>query len=378
MTAATIHCHREGTRLNFTLTGAWRRDDSPPRFSSASDRPARGDHLFIDATSVESWDSSLVSLVLQAQRQGEAVGFNVSWQLPSGADRLLQLALAVPPSRASSGDKPDSLTAWLVTLALALNPVHVSERIGREMMRSAEFIGALLVAGLAAMTGQARTRTVDAMRFGFQSGPNALPIISLTSFLVGMILGYLGAVQLQQFGAGIYVANLVTVGILREMGALMTAIILAGRTGAAYAAQLGTMRVNEEVDAIEILGVSIIEFLVLPRVVAVIIMMPLLTLYADVLGILGGGIVASGLGISPLQYWTQVQGSVGLDHLLVGLVKSVVFGALVGIAGCRAGLDAARNSEGVGKATTTAVVVALIYLIVADALINVFCQLMEI
>jgi phospholipid/cholesterol/gamma-HCH transport system permease protein len=212
----------------------------------------------------------------------------------------------------------------------------------------------------------------------YQTGPNALPIISLSSFLVGLILGYLGAVQLQQFGAGLYVANLVTVGVLREMGALMTAVIIAGRTGAAYAAQLGTMRVNEEIDAIEILGVSTMEFLVLPRVLAVVIMMPLLTLYADVLGILGGGIVASGLGISPLQYWTQAQSSLGLDHLLVGLFKSVLFGALIGIAGCRAGLNAGRDSAGVGRATTEAVVVALIYLIVADAAVNILCQLLEI
>jgi len=221
-------------------------------------------------------------------------------------------------------------------------------------------------------------RMTDLLQFFYQTGPNALPIISLSSVLVGVILGYLGAVQLQQFGAGIYVANLVTVGVLREMGALMTAIIIAGRTGAAYAAQLGTMQVNEEVDAIEILGISPMEFLILPRVIAVLIMVPLLTLYADILGIIGGGIVAGGLGISPLQYWTQLQESLMMSHVIVGLLKGLLFGLLIGIAGCRAGMQAARNSEGVGSATTNAVVTALIYLVVADAAINIVCQWLEI
>ncbi len=155
--------------------------------------------------------------------------------------------------------------------------------------------------------GKANTRFVDFRSFCYQAGPDAFAIISLTSVLVGMILAYLGAVQLKQFGAEIFVANLVVIGMLREMGVLMTAVVMAGRTGAAYAAQLGTMQTNEEIDAITTMGISPVEFLVLPRMLALIIIMPLLTIYANLLGIVGGGIVAGGLGITPIQYILQGQ-----------------------------------------------------------------------
>lgn len=359
---------------SITLTGRWTRSANLPSAAEVLEGLDACQRVDLRACDVDDWDSSLVNFALQLHRAAERDGVTVDTDLPSGATVLLRLARSVAPAQLPTKKQ----RGFFQGLVDNLNPIHVSTRLGNELAALFEFIGGLLTGAARAATGQARVRLSDAFRFGYQTGPNALPIISLTSLLVGMILGYLGAVQLQQFGAGLYVANLVTIGVLREMGALMTAIIIAGRTGAAYAAQLGTMRVNEEIDAIEILGVSPMEFLVLPRVLAVILMMPLLTLYADVLGILGGGIVAGGLGITPLQYWTQTQTSLGLDHLLVGLVKSVLFGALIGIAGCRAGLSSGRNSEGVGKATTTAVVVALIYLIVADALINVICQLLEI
>jgi phospholipid/cholesterol/gamma-HCH transport system permease protein len=192
--------------------------------------------------------------------------------------------------------------------------------------------------------------------------------------LVGMILGYLGAVQLQQFGAEIYVADLVVIGMLREMGVLMTAEVMAGRTGAAYAAELGTMLTNEEIDAITSMGISPIEFLVLPRMLALILIMPLLTIYADLLGIVGGGIVAGGMGISPIQYITQGETALSLSYVFVGLLKALVFAILIAVAGCRAGMNSGRSSAAVGEAATNAVVTALIYLIVADAAINIVFQ----
>jgi phospholipid/cholesterol/gamma-HCH transport system permease protein len=189
-----------------------------------------------------------------------------------------------------------------------------------------------------------------------------------------MILAYLGAVQLQQFGAEVYVANLVTIGILREMGVLMTAVVMAGRTGAAYAAQLGTMQTNEEIDAITTMGISPVEFLVIPRLLALVVVMPLLTLYADLLGIVGGGIVAGGMGITPLQYITQAEQALAVNHLVVGLIKSVVFALLIATAGCGAGMNSGRSSAAVGQAATEAVVTSIVYLIVADAAINIICQ----
>ena len=218
----------------------------------------------------------------------------------------------------------------------------------------------------------------DFRSFCYQAGPDAFAIISLTSILVGMILAYLGAVQLQQFGAEIYVADLVVIGMLREMGALMTAIIMAGRTGAAYAAQLGTMQTNEEIDAITTMGISPIEFLVLPRMLALIAVMPLLTIYADILGILGGGIVASGLGITPLQYIKEAETAVSATHIGVGMFKSLVFATLIAIAGCRSGINSGRSSAAVGQAATEAVVTAIVYLIVADAAINIIFQQLDI
>ena len=222
--------------------------------------------------------------------------------------------------------------------------------------------------------GKANTRFTDFRSFCYQAGPEAFAIISLTSILVGMILGYLGAVQLQQFGAEVYVANLVVIGMLREMAVLMTAVVMAGRTGAAYAAQLGTMQTNEEIDAITTMGISPVEFLVLPRMLALIVIMPLLTIYADLLGIVGGGIVAGGMGITPTQYIAQGESALTFAHLFVGLLKSLAFAVLIAIAGCRAGINSGRSSAAVGQAATNAVVTALIYLIVADAAINILFQ----
>jgi phospholipid/cholesterol/gamma-HCH transport system permease protein len=189
-----------------------------------------------------------------------------------------------------------------------------------------------------------------------------------------MILAYLGAVQLAQFGAQVYVADLVVVGTLREMGVLMTAIVMAGRTGAAYAAQLGTMQTNDEIDAIITMGISPIEFLVVPRVLALVLVMPLLTIYADLLGIIGGGIVAVSMDISPLQYFHQAGGVLSWVHISVGLIKSIVFAILIAVAGCRAGINSGRSSAAVGQAATQAVVTSIVYLIIADAAINIIFQ----
>jgi phospholipid/cholesterol/gamma-HCH transport system permease protein len=235
-------------------------------------------------------------------------------------------------------------------------------------------VGEVAIATMRLLLGKANTRFTDFRNFCYQAGPDAFGIVSLTSVLVGMILAYLGAVQLQQFGAQIYVADLVVIGMLREMGVLMTAVVMAGRTGAAYAAQLGTMQTNEEIDAITTMGISPIEFLVMPRMLALVVMMPLLTVYASLLGIVGGGIVAGGMGISALQYINQAQGAFAFSHIVVGLLKSFVFAALIAVAGCRSGINSGRSSAAVGQAATEAVVTAIVYLIVADAAINILFQ----
>ena len=362
MNVAAVSQSARPDGLQLSLTGAWK-IGAVPAYQALETSKASA--VFIDTDGITEWDSSLVNFALQAHLHALEHDYRLELALPEGAQALLTLALSVPPQQQST-----TRTTTFAQLKHALSPIRLSELLGNEIQDLLAFIGGLLAAFVQAMLGKARVRWVDIMRFSYQAGPNALPIIGLTSLLVGMILGYLGAVQLQEFGAGIYVANLVTVGMLREMGALMTAVIMAGRTGAAYAAQLGTMQVNEEVDAIEILGISPMQFLVLPRVIGIVVMLPLLVIYANVLGIFGGAIVAIGLGITPLQYATQASSSLGIDHIVVGLFKGLVFAVLIGIAGCRAGMASARNSEGVGRATTSAVVTGLLYLIGADAVIN--------
>jgi phospholipid/cholesterol/gamma-HCH transport system permease protein len=308
-----------------------------------------------------------MAFLLQCYNLCRAEGIPVTTRdLPEGAHKLLALATAVETHEQPSGASP----SWLQSL----NPLTLLGRLTGMISESLAFTGEVSIALLRLVTGRSNTRFQDFRDFCYQAGPDAIGIISLTSVLVGMILAYLGAAQLKQFGAEVYVANLVTIGVLREMGVLMTAVVMAGRTGAAYAAQLGTMQTNEEIDAITTLGISPVEFLVLPRLLALLVTMPLLTLYADLLGIVGGGIVAGGMGITPLQYISQTEHALALNHLAVGLIKSVVFALLIAVAGCRAGINSGRSSAAVGQAATEAVVTAIVYLIVADAGINILFQ----
>jgi phospholipid/cholesterol/gamma-HCH transport system permease protein len=212
-----------------------------------------------------------------------------------------------------------------------------------------------------------------------ECGARALPIVSLISMLVGMILAFVGAVQLQMFGAEIYVANLVGIAMVRVMGAVMTGIIMAGRTGGAFAAQLGTMEVNEEIDALRTLGISPMEFLVLPRMLGLALMMPLLCLYADLMGILGGLIVGVGmLDLTLMQYFLQTRNALGLNHLLIGLFQGAVFGILVALAGCLRGMQCGRSAAAVGDASTSAVVTGIVSIIVATALVTIVCNVLGI
>ena len=210
-------------------------------------------------------------------------------------------------------------------------------------------------------------------------GAQALPIISLISLLVGLILAFVGAVQLKYFGAQIYVADLVGIAMTREMGAMMTGIIMAGRTGAAFAAQLGTMQVNEEIDALHTLGISPFDFLVLPRLLALVLMMPLLCLYADAMGIMGGAIVGMGmLDISLPLYWNQTMAAVTLPYIWLGVVKGCVFGFIIAFVGCLRGLQAGRSAQAVGQAATSAVVTIIVGIIVVDGLFAVICDVIGI
>jgi phospholipid/cholesterol/gamma-HCH transport system permease protein len=206
----------------------------------------------------------------------------------------------------------------------------------------------------------------------------ALGIVALINLLIGAVLAFVGAVQLQQFGASIYVANLVAIGITRELGALMTGIVMAGRTGASFAAVLGTMTVNEEVDALRTMGLRPVEFLVLPRVLATSLMLPALVAYADVLGILGGTFVGVAmLDLGAVEYLRATQSSLALRHVVIGLVKSVAFGAVVALTGCYYGIRCGRTAAAVGEATTRAVVMGIVLVVIVDAACTVLLHVLH-
>ncbi len=234
------------------------------------------------------------------------------------------------------------------------------------------FLGEAFLALLKLLRGKARFRLCDLTLLIQECGAQALPIVSLVSVLVGLILAFVGAVQLKLFGAQIYVADLVGIGMAREMGAMMTAIVMAGRTVAAFAAQLGTMEVNEEIDALKTLGISPMEFLVLPRMLALVLMLPLLCLYADLMGILGGAIIGIGtLNLSPVEYFNETVSALNLTQFMAGLIKAGVFGVLVALSGCLRGMQCGRSASAVGEAATSAVVTAIVSIIVSDALLTV-------
>jgi phospholipid/cholesterol/gamma-HCH transport system permease protein len=291
--------------------------------------------------------------------------------LPEGVRRLLALAEAVP-------EKPgvrrgEDQRRWLVRVGEGAVHLARSER------DALGFLGEVTLAIGRFARGRARVRAQDLALLIQECGAMSLPIVTLISVLVGMILAFVGAVQLERFGAQIYVADLVAIAMVREMGSMMTGIIMAGRTGSGFAAQLGTMKVTQEIDALATLGIPPIDFLVLPRTVALVAMMPLLTIYADVLGIVGGGIVSVGmLHLTPFQYLNEATQALTLTNCSTGVGKSIVFGALVAFAGCLRGIQCGKSSSAVGDAATSAVVTGIVLIIVADGLFAVIFNVLGI
>ncbi|HSX84239.1 MAG TPA: ABC transporter permease [Cellvibrio sp.] len=351
------------THLDLHLCGDWRLGDTPAGETLSDSVPDTCTAITLITQELKYWDSSLAIALLQLTRWCEQQQINLDTSAaPDTLQQLLKLATAIPAYEANSSNVRQKFFVRVHQYATA----H-----WHNLSRTITFVGDVSLAFVNWIRGHAKTRRQDILFFIDQAGPRALAIVTLIALLVGMILAYLGSVQLRQLGAQIYVADLVAIGMVREMGALMTAVIMAGRTGAAYAAQLGTMQVNEEIDALKTMGISTMEFLVLPRLLALVFIMPLLCIYADVIGMLGGALVATGMDVNFNQYILQTQGAVDWTDIATGLIKSVFFGILIAIAGCQAGIDCGRNSDAVGMAATNAVVRAIIYLVVADAAFNI-------
>ena len=346
------------------LEGSWSVESgipsADPVIREISEPPAPT-RIAFDASTLEDWDSSLLVFARQLGEAAAASGVKVDPSgLPAGARRLIDLAAAVP-ERADTrqGTRRDGPLARLGRGALSF-----FETI-RGLVR---FIGLVFLSFLRLLGGRARVRGRDFWLFVQDAGVDALPIVALISFLIGVILAFIGGLQLRQFGALVWTANIVAIGMVRYLGPMMAAIIMAGRTGSAYAAQLGTMTVNEEIDALRTLGITPIDFLVLPRMLALVLMLPLLTLYADFVGILGGavvGTVAFGLGIQ--EYMSQTQSILTTKDFLSGLNMAASYGALIAIAGCFQGMSSGRSAAAVGEATTKAVVMAIVLVVLATA-----------
>jgi phospholipid/cholesterol/gamma-HCH transport system permease protein len=358
----------QNASAGLALSGAWRHDADRREAVASLERVSALSglkKLVVHDEGITAWDSALLVYLRSLHALAAASEFSLDLSgLPEGPRKLIELAHAVPPRKgAQRADGNVSLFTMVGRRTL---------RGFRDFGASVQFLGELTQAFGAMLRGRARYRKSDLLAVIQECGPGALPIISLISLLVGMILAFLGSVQLKMFGAEVFIADAVAVGMVREMGALMTGIIMAGRTGAAFAARLGTMQVNEEVDALQTMGFSPMEFLVLPRALALILMMPLLSIYANVLGILGGAIVGIlMLDLTPAQYYTQTIGALSLQSIVSGLIKSSVFGVLVAISGCLQGIRCGRSASAVGEATTAAVVNAIVYIVVADSLISI-------
>jgi len=352
---------RESNTLVLAFAGAWCLDADPPSPDQleqeiASQPPRR---VAFDTSGLAAWDSAILTFLVHVVRAcGERKIDMDRAGLSAGIQRLLALAEAVPERAGARG------TAAREPLLARIGNSTI--RIRAQLNDTLAFLGSSTIALAGFMTRRARYRRSDLMLHIQQAGAEALPIVTLISFLVGAILAFVGAVQLQQFGASIYVANLVGIAMVREMGAMMTAIVMAGRTGASYAAQLGSMKVTQEIDALTTMGLSPLEFLVMPRMIALFLMMPLLCLYSDMLGILGGLAVGVGmLDLSIPTYLRQTQEAVRFIDLAGGLFKASVYGILIALAGCLCGMRSGNSSSAVGDATTSAVVSSIVLIISA-------------
>lgn len=362
----------DGT-LALVLSGRWRVDEDlpPPEEveSAIAEDPAPARVVF-DTSALVSWDSRLVSWASHVVEAGRARAIPVQTDgLPGGAQRLLELAARARRPPPSPEQRPG-----------------VFARIGRRSLDKARaqvavlaFVGNVTSAFARVITGRGKLRGRDVLVYAQSSGAQAVLIVGLVAFLVGLILAFIGGIQLRTFGASLYVADLVSVAMVRELGAMMTAIVLAGRTGAAFAAELGTMRVTQEIDALETMGLSPVEMLVLPRILALTAVLPLLGIYADFIGILGGAFVGVGvMGFSPEVYLDATLRNVTTIDFFGGLFKAAVYGGLVAAAGCFEGLRAGRTARAVGGAATSAVVDGIVLVIAASGLFSVLFHILGI
>lgn len=356
------------------LSGDWRQMCTPKleavRQVLSTGQPIKA--LEFDTSGLSGWDSRFVAFINQCGEVARCrqIEFR-DGGLPEGVRRLLDLARAAP-------EREDTRQAVVKGRFL--------ERIGERTIRGWDgtlglftFLGQNLMALGSLLRGRAQFQWCDTFLVMEQTGPQALGIVALINFLVGLILAFVGSIELGRFGATLYVANLVGVAMVREMGPIMTGIIMCGRTGAAFAAHLGTMKVNEEINALETFGISPMEFLVLPRMIALVLMMPFLCVFANLVGIAGGYVVSlSVLHTSSTAYIHRTIEAIDHKSFILGLVKGTFFGFLVAYTGCLRGMQSGYTAEAVGQATTRAVVTGITAIIAADGVFAVLSNALNI
>ena len=369
------HCSfqisEDGDTLCLHFMGAWTTHNRGCPLPTVEDLPlSAAKTLRFNTEQLSSWDSRfLVTLGNIIEEAGDkAIPVDESG-LPEGVRNLLKLTrkkVLTPPKTAGEPG---------IFHRIGLQSIVFFDHARQHLT----FTGKILLGYMRLYSGRARFLKRDLSYFLYNCGPMALPIVTLIAFLVGFTLAFIGAVQLEMFGASIFVANLVGLTMVREMGPMMAAVIMAGRTGASFAAQLGTMQVNEEIDALETMGLNAFDFLVLPRMTALVLMMPLLAVWADFIGILGGFFIGVfSLDISPALYYEQTVNGIKLNHFLVGIIKSIFFGYIVAFCGCIKGLSCGRSADAVGKSTTSAVVSSIVFIVIADASFTFFFNLVGI
>lgn len=315
------------------------------------------------------WDSGLIAFLLKLIRECEQKKIQVAREgLPQEAQKLLALALKEHEKNISPQKKPEPFFEAIGEKVLKINASWAS---------ALDFLGDITVSLGRLISGKSYFRWDDFMVLVRRCGVDTLLLVSLISLLVGMILAFVASIQLKMFGAQIYIADIVGIAMVRVLSAVMTGIIVSGRIGASFAAELGMMQTNEEIDALKTLGVSPGEFLVLPRVLALVSMMPILTIYADLMAIVGGLMISIWMfHLNGTEYLNHTQHAVKLSFVWIGLIHSFVFGVIIAVAGCLRGMECKRNSAGVGNATTSAVVSAITGIVIATAIITFICQVL--
>jgi len=352
------------------LTGDWLAQAGPiPAFPAVAGMAGEAVHL--DVTGLGSWDTGLIAFLWDGKLAAAAAGSTLDTAaLPPAASKLLNL---LPDHRAEKG----------ASMPHRLRPlVWIGGRVTGlldESGRISLLLAAIVHGGARATVGQARMRRTDLFACIRDAGPSALIIVSVVNFLIGAILAFVGAVQLRKFAADMYVANLVGLALVREMSAVMTAIVMAGRTGGAYAARIATMQGNEEIDALTVIGIPVSDYVVLPAVLALVVTMPFLYLYGCLVGMVGGFVVAIGmLNVTGAGYLNQTLGAVGFGQFAFGFTKSIAFALLIGLTSCRIGLKAGRSAADVGMAATRAVVVGIVGVIALDSVFAVIADVLGI